>query len=71
MAFLQRGDMIPDRSPYHLVQGEQDGRAILTGGWGDLYVVDEDNCLQYVGPNAISAEVQFLMPQFGLEDFTE
>jgi hypothetical protein len=68
MGFLQGGDTLTSREGFTLKQGDGDGRAILTDEWGVQYVVDEQNQLEYVGTNAITAEVTFLMPQFDLMD---
>jgi hypothetical protein len=68
MVYLQQGDTLPDRSSFTLLEEDESGRALLADGWGVQYVVDECNQLQYVGTNAITAEVTFLMPQFDLMD---
>ena len=65
---LKQGDTLDDRSGFTLEEGDENGRAILTDGWGIHYVTDENSQIQYVGDNPISAEVEYLLPEFGLED---
>lgn len=61
---LNPGDLLTDRSSLTLVEGDGDGRAILTDQWGALYVTDESNQVQYVGHNALSAEAEYMLLQF-------
>ena len=65
---LKQGDTLSDRSDLTLVEGDEDGRAIHQDKWGIQYVTDENSQLQYVGHNAINAEVEYSLPQYGLED---
>ena len=59
---FKAGDALVDRSAFNLVEGDEDGRAILSDQWGIFYVTDEQGILQYVGGNELSAEIEFQLP---------
>ena len=63
---MSPGDLLTDRSSLTPIEGDGDGCAILTDQWGVLYVTDESNQVQYVGHNALSAEAEYMLLQFGL-----
>ena len=68
---LKTGDSLDDWSDLNLVEGSEDGHAILSDQCGVFYVTDENGKLQYVGDNELSAEMAFFLSQFGLEEVSD
>ena len=58
---LKPGDSINDRSTFNLVEGGQQGCAILSDQQGVFYVTDENGKVQYVGENELHAEIEFFL----------
>jgi hypothetical protein len=67
---LKPGDSINDRSAFNLVEEGSEGCAILSDQWGVFYVTNENNEVQFVGDNALRAEIEFVLLQLDLgEDY--